>query len=88
MVQDTTYAGKLAENVTQAVAREVLASAILGLEAVGIPVVVHVHDSIVAEVPLGTADPELFSSILVRPAEWARSLPLAAKPYRSPYFRG
>jgi DNA polymerase len=88
MEVDSTYGGKLTENVTQAVARDVLADAGVALEQYDYPVVVHVHDSLIAEVPAGQGDPELFSSILTRPSAWTASLPLAVKPYRSKYFHG
>lgn len=46
-----TYSGKLAENVTQSVARDCLCGAIRHLYEAGYKIIFHVHDEIICEVP-------------------------------------
>ena len=75
-----TYGGKLAENVTQALCRDLLANALVTVENAGWPIVLHVHDELVTEVP---NTPEYTVAELARmmcdlPA-WAAGFPLAAE---------
>ena len=66
------------ENLIQATARDVMAGMVLQIEAAGYPVVLHVHDEIVAEVPIDTA-PEAMAEIrriMSTPPEWMPTLPV------------
>ncbi len=78
-VRKETYGGKLVENITQAVARDILANAIVNLEASGFPVVLHVHDEIVSEVPENTKTLEEFERIMSTMPEWCDKWPVVAK---------
>jgi DNA polymerase len=78
-IRQTTYGGKLVENITQAVARDILANAIVNLEEAGFPVVLHVHDEIVAEVPTGNRTLEEFERIMSTMPEWCDKWPVVAK---------
>lgn len=88
MMQDHTYGGKLAENVTQAVARDLMAEALVRLDTTPYNVVLHVHDSIVSEVPSGTGDVNEFGNLISVVPAWAPGLPVAAEGYRSQHFKG
>ena len=69
------YGGLLAENATQAVARDLLALSLLRLEEAGYEVLLHVHDEVVIA---GEHDPEEIARIMCTLPEWAEGLPLAA----------
>lgn len=72
------YGGSLAENVTQATARDILAVKIRESEDAGMPVVLHVHDEIVVEVAEIDAEEakETLGRIMSTPPDWAPDLPM------------
>lgn len=83
-----TYGGKLAENCTQAVARDCLAEAIERLKVNGYNTVFHIHDEVVIECPNGTeADLDRVVEILSVTPEWAEGLPLNADGWVNPFFK-
>lgn len=71
-----TYGGRLAENVTQAVARDVLAQALVNLERAGYPSVAHVHDEILID---GIHDGKELVRLMCDMPAWAKGLPLGAE---------
>jgi DNA polymerase len=73
------YGGLWAENVVSGIARDLLADAMLRIEAAGYPIVLHVHDEAVAEVPEGFGSPVEFTHLMTRQPAWALQLPIAAK---------
>ena len=86
--RQSVWGGVLTENVVQAVARDVLAEGMLRAEALGMPIVMHVHDELVAEVedaPLGFKHTTL-EAVMSHPIEWAPGLPLAAQGFASKFY--
>lgn len=75
-----TYGGKLAENVTQALCRDLLANALVTIEGAGWPIILHVHDECVCEVP-NTPDYTLaeLGRMMCDLPVWAAGFPLAAE---------
>lgn len=78
-----TYGGRLAENVTQAIARDVLGEALIRLEDAGLPVVGHVHDEILVE---GGTVAEV-TRIMVQPPTWATGLPIDGEGFSCSRYR-
>ena len=83
--QLTTYGGKLVENITQAVARDIMAESMLQLEGRGYPIVLTVHDEIISEVSNGTV--EEFTSIMEETPRWAEGLPIKVEAYEASRYR-
>lgn len=77
----------IVHNCTQAVARDCLAEAIPRLEAAGYPVVMHVHDEIVSEVPNSKGDLKEFAHIMCAQNEWAAGLPVVAAGWEGERYR-
>lgn len=91
-----TYGGKLTENITQAVSRDLLA---YGMQEIvkrypAVKIVGHIHDETVNETPLdGFGDPvvsldEICTAMAATP-EWAKpfGIPLKAEGFTSKYYK-
>ena len=87
MVTQETFGGKLAENATQAIARDILAHALLTLEKNGYPVIFHVHDEVVIEMPIGQGALEEACRLMAIAPDWAKDLPLRADGYECVYYQ-
>jgi len=74
------YGGKVVENITQAVARIVVAEQMtkIGLRY---PVALQVHDEVVCVVPEGQADAckDFMMGVMATPPKWAPDLPVACE---------
>ena len=83
-----TYGGKLTENIVQSVARDCLAEKMKLLESMGYPIVFHVHDEMILDVPReDTRAAEIVDKIMAEPIDWAPGLPLKGGTYECDFYR-
>ncbi len=88
-VKTETYGGSLVENITQAVARDCLAAAMLEMHRAGFRILMHIHDEVVVETPESVAAATLdkMNEIMRVSPVWADGLPLKGDGYVSPYYK-
>ncbi len=72
------YGGLWVENAVQAIARDIMADAMLRLDAAGYPLVLTVHDEVVPEVEDGVGSVDEVKEIMCRLPDWAAGFPIAA----------
>jgi DNA polymerase family A len=80
------YGGLWTENIVSAISRDLLAAALIRIERAGYRVVLHVHDEIISEVPIGFGSTEEFTKLMTVSPSWAVGLPIAAKAWCGPRF--
>ncbi len=81
-----SYGAKFVENIIQATSRDILAEAMLRLNAAGYRIVMHVHDEVVIEAPADTSIDEI-NAIMGRTPAWAEGLLLRADGYVCDFYR-
>lgn len=82
-----TYGGCLVENNTQAVARDLMAEALVRAEASGIYApVLSVHDELICEAHPLLGDVREFEHILTTVPSWATGCPIAAEGWSGPRY--
>ena len=79
----STYGGRLVENATQGVARDVLADALVRLEQRGYAPVGHIHDEILVE----SEDLEGVKRIMTEVPSWAPGLPVDGEGFVTDRYR-
>ncbi len=82
-----TFGGKLVENIVQAIARDLLASAMINVANAGYDIVFHVHDEIIAEAPDGQGSVDEMCKLMSINPDWADGIPLSADGYECEYYR-
>jgi DNA polymerase len=81
------YGGLAFQNQVQAIARDLLANGMLKAEAAGYPIIAHVYDEMICEVPNGYGDLAAFEKLICDLPEWAAGMPLSAGGWRGKRYR-
>jgi DNA polymerase len=79
-----TYGGRLIENATQAVCRDLLAEALVHLHGAGYDTVGHVHDEVIVE---GTHPVEQVAKVVCQLPSWAAGFPIDAEGFQCSRYR-
>ena len=80
-----SYGGKFVENIIQAIARDILAEAMMRLEEKGFNIVMHIHDEVVIE--SDSSSIEEVNQIMSVVPEWADGLILDADGFESEFYK-
>lgn len=78
-VSQIIWGGLLTENVVQATARDLMATAMMALEVKGYNVILSVHDEIICEVPDNFGSLDEMIDIMTRVPAWAKGCPINAE---------
>lgn len=92
--EQDTYGGSLVENIVQAIARDLLAEAMISLKN-DYETIMHVHDEVICEVMDerayenidNTFDKYLIQATMSAVPDWAKGLPLGAEGFISDYYK-
>lgn len=84
---ERTWGGTLAENVTQAVARDLMIPGMVRLEKRGYRGLLAVHDEGITERKIGEGSIEEFTQIMCETPPWALGMPITAKGWSGPRYR-
>ena len=80
-----SYGGKFVENIVQAIARDILAEAMMRLEKKGFNIVMHIHDEVVIESDSSSIE-EINEIMSIAPI-WAPGLILDADGFESEFYK-
>lgn len=85
--REHTYGGAIVENLIQALCRDLLVEAMARLEKAGYPVIAHIHDEVVCEVPEDFGSIEEMEAIMSEMPKWATGFPVGAEGFECKRYR-
>jgi DNA polymerase len=81
------YGGLACENVTQAIARDVMAEAMVRVDEAGFKPTITIHDEIVCEAPKSAHALDEFERLMSTNPSWAKDLPIATNAWADIRYR-
>ena len=81
-----TYGPKIVENLTQAIARDILCETMQRMEKAGLDIVGHVHDEVIIEAPEGKYSVDDVCSIMNQRPTWGKDIELSSAGYKGGYY--
>lgn len=81
-----TYGGKIVENACQSLAMDIMAANMQVIDRSGLPIILTVHDEIIAE-PTNDATGADLAAHMAEVPEWLPGFPLAAAGFDTPRYR-
>ena len=82
---DSTYGGKMTENIVQAIARDCLAETLRRIDRTGLQVVFHVHDEVIIDAPKDVTVDQV-CDLMAEPIPWAPGLILKGAGFEGEYY--
>ena len=83
-----TYGGMLTENVVQAISRDLMVEGMIRVEKAGYPIILTIHDEIVAEVSLDHGSLKEFMDMMAGPnPKWAGGCPVTVEGWAGPRYK-
>lgn len=83
---ESTYGGKMTENIVQAIARDCLAEILKRIDKKGLQVVFHVHDEVIIDAPAGVTVEDI-CDMMSEPIRWAPGLILKGAGFENGYYK-
>jgi len=84
---DSTYGGMLTENVVQAIARDLMAEAMLRIEENGYEMLLSIHDELLAERKMGQGNLQEFFKLMADVPDWAKGCPVKVEGWEGFRYR-
>lgn len=87
MHRHASWGGLLAENVVQAISRDLLADSMLRLDEAGYSLIMHVHDEAVSEDDVTCKSLDGMEEIMLHTPDWADGLPMGVDGFSAARYR-